>query len=60
MMRSTQERRVLIGIVSWGIGNQCDTKHYSMFTNVGHMYEWIEQRAKTSEEEVSPEEFDTQ
>lgn len=52
VMISSQSRWVLTGIVSWGVGDQCDNKHYSMFTNVGFYYDWIQDVAKIDEEEV--------
>lgn len=49
---SAKGRWVLTGIVSWGVGERCDNNHYSMFTNVGRFYDWIESFAKVSEEVV--------
>lgn len=51
VMPSSQNRWVLTGIVSWGIGN-CDRNYYSVFTNVGYYYDWINSIAKLDEEEI--------
>lgn len=51
-MYSRQGRWVLVGMTSFGIGSRCDNEYYSMFTDVGLFYDWIEERVKTAEEEI--------
>lgn len=52
VMYSRQGRWVLVGVTSFGIGSRCDNVYYSMFTDVGLFYDWIEERVKTAEEEI--------
>lgn len=51
LVMATSTRWVQTGIVSWGLG--CDKNiYYGVYTNVGMFYNWIEDIAKFSEEEV--------
>jgi len=46
-------RWVLTGIVSFGLSTVCDkADEYSLFTNVGRYYGWIDRHTSFSNEEV--------
>ena len=46
-------RWVLTGIVSFGVSGQCDkADEYTLFTNVGRYYGWIDRHTSFSNEEV--------
>lgn len=48
---ATDDRWVLTGIVSWGVG--CDKANfYGVYTNVGVFYDWIKKKSKFDEEQV--------
>jgi len=48
MMKTSDKRWVLTGIMSWGFA--CDSRTYSFFTNAGLFYDWIEGHVRSSEE----------